>query len=203
MKTRTKALLLFLGAILLVVCTVFGTLAYLTSTDEVINSFTVGKVKITLDEAKVDEYGVAEVPEVRVKANSYKLIPGHEYTKDPTVTVVAQSEACYVYVKVVNGISAYEDDANTIAAQIAAKGWAALDGVANVFYKSVDAESAKTGTTLDVFDGFEIATDADWSALTEEQIAQLKVSVTAYAVQTDGFGDAKAAWDATFGVPTP
>ena len=58
MKTKTKALALALCAVLLVVSTVFVTMAYLTSkTDVVTNTFTVGKVTITLDEAKVDEYG--------------------------------------------------------------------------------------------------------------------------------------------------
>ena len=54
MKTRSKALVLTLCAVLLVVATVMGTMAYLTSTDTVTNTFTVGKVAITLDEAKVN-----------------------------------------------------------------------------------------------------------------------------------------------------
>ena len=100
MKTRSKALLLTLCAVVLVVATVFGTMAYLTSTDEVKNTFTVGKVAIKLDEAKVDENGVAVTPAERVKANTYKLMPGHTYTKDPTVTVLSGSENSYVRMKV-------------------------------------------------------------------------------------------------------
>ena len=41
MKTRSKALLLTLCAVLLVAASVLGTMAYLTSTDEVTNTFTV------------------------------------------------------------------------------------------------------------------------------------------------------------------
>lgn len=100
MKTRSKALLLTLCAIALVVATVFGTMAYLTSTDEVVNTFTVGKVAITLDEAKVNADGTAVTPAERVKANSYKLMPGHTYTKDPTVIVLEGSEESYVRMKV-------------------------------------------------------------------------------------------------------
>ena len=100
MKTRSKALLLTLCAVVLVVATVFGTMAYLTSTDTVTNTFTVGQVAITLDEAKVDTNGAAVTPAERVKANTYKLMPGHTYTKDPTVTVKTGSEESYVRMKV-------------------------------------------------------------------------------------------------------
>ena len=100
MKTRSKALLLSLCAVALVVATVFGTMAYLTSTDKVVNTFTVGNVQIKLDEAKVNADGTRFEPAERVKENSYKLLPGHTYTKDPTVTVLEGSEAAYVRLKV-------------------------------------------------------------------------------------------------------
>lgn len=100
MKTKSKALLLTLCAVLLVAASVMGTMAYLTSTDEVNNTFTVGNVKITLDEAKVNTDGTLATPAERVKANEYKLLPGHTYTKDPTVTVIKGSESSYVRMKV-------------------------------------------------------------------------------------------------------
>ena len=87
MKKKTKALMLVLCAVLLVTASVLGTMAYLTSTDEVVNTFTVGQVAITLDEAKVNPDGTAVTPAERVKANAYHLLPGHAYTKDPTVHV--------------------------------------------------------------------------------------------------------------------
>lgn len=100
MKTKSKALLLTLCAVLLVAASVLGTMAYLTSTDEVNNTFTVGSVAITLDEAEVDENGTPVEPAARVKSNEYKLMPGHTYTKDPTVTVEKGSESSYVRMKV-------------------------------------------------------------------------------------------------------
>ena len=100
MKTKSKALLLTLCAVLLVAASVMGTMAYLTSTDKVENTFTVGNVKITLDEAKVNTDGTPVTPAERVKANEYKLLPGHTYTKDPTVTVKAGSESSYIRMKV-------------------------------------------------------------------------------------------------------
>lgn len=99
MKKTTKALLLTLCAVLLVAASVMGTVAYLTASDSVQNTFTVGKVKINLDEAKVTEDG-KPVGTDRVKANNYKLIPGATYTKDPTVTVLNGSVESYVRMKV-------------------------------------------------------------------------------------------------------
>ena len=104
-KTKTKALLMSLCAVLLVAASVLGTMAYLTDSKDVKNTFTVGKVAIKLDEAKVDENGTQVVdkdgnPVARVTENEYKLLPGHTYVKDPTVTVLKPSVASYVRMKV-------------------------------------------------------------------------------------------------------
>lgn len=96
-----KKILVACLCVALAVLTVAGTtLAYLTSADKVENTFTVGNVKITLDEAKVTTDGTPVEGADRVKANDYKLMPGHTYTKDPTVTVVKGSEEAYVRLKV-------------------------------------------------------------------------------------------------------
>ncbi len=99
-KTKTKALLMSLCAVLLVAASVLGTMAYLTAHDEVKNTFTVGNVSINLDEAKVTTDGKVVEGAKRVHSNEYKLLPGHTYTKDPTVTVKAGSEESYVRMKV-------------------------------------------------------------------------------------------------------
>ena len=207
MKTRNKALVLTLCAVLLVVATVMGTMAYLTSTDSVTNTFTVGKVAITLDEAKVNPNGTliykedGTTPVARVKENEYKLIPGHSYTKDPTVHVAADSEDSYIFVKVENGIAPFEVAGDkAIANQIEKNQWNNLKGVTGVYYK--EYTSANAQKDLVVFENFEIAdtagsTDA-WNNVNPQNT---KVTVTAYAVQKDGFADANAAWTATFGAP--
>lgn len=100
MKKTSKALLLTICAVLLVAASVMGTMAYLTSTDKVQNTFTVGKVAIKLDEAKVGTDGTPVEGADRVKENGYKLLPGHAYTKDPTVTVLKDSVESYVRMKV-------------------------------------------------------------------------------------------------------
>ena len=200
MKKKTKALMLVLCAVLLVTASVLGTMAYLTSQDEVVNTFTVGKVAITLDEAKVNADGIAVTPAERVKQNAYHLLPGHGYTKDPTVHVQANSEDSFIFVKVENGIADYEagtEAAPTIAEQITANGWTALAGVENVYYKAY-AKSAEI-TDLPVFSNFAIADHANatdgWNSIS----AETKVTVTAYAVQQDGFTSVTEAWNATPG----
>ena len=143
-KKAKKVVALLLCAVLLVVGSVTGTMAYLTSQDSVTNTFTVGNVTITLDEKDTDnDSNTADNKEYtegvfagqkRDEANEYHLLPGKTYEKDPTVTVKAKSEDCWVFVKVENGIEDIEDD--TIVGQITTtNGWAALDGVTDVYYK--------------------------------------------------------------------
>ena len=199
MKSKKKVFMTVLCAAALVVASVLGTMAYLTSkTDTVTNTFTIGNVAITLDEAKVDTAGTpmkgdATVDSVekadRVQANNYKLIPGHSYTKDPTVHVATGSEESWLFVKVDNQISGLEATGNTtIAAQMAAKGWTLVDGTTNVY-----AYNAKVaaGQDIGVFDSFTIAGNADISNYTGKTI-----KIEAYAVQADGFDTAAKAWAA-------
>lgn len=183
-----KTLTVLLALVLVIAMSVAGTMAYLTSTDSVTNTFTVGKVKITLDETKVDEYGAADATTVtRVKENTYKLIPGHSYIKDPIVHVDADSENSWVFVKVTNDISAIIDSENTLDAQILANGWTALTGVDGVYYK--EYTKGQTDKDLKVFESFEIAGDADVSSFGGKTIV-----VNAYAIQKDGFTTPDAAW---------
>lgn len=194
-----KKLMTVLALVLVIALSFAGTYAYLTSQASVKNTFTVGKVAITMDEAKVNVDGVADNSVPRVTENSYKLMPGHEYSKDPVVHVTKDSEACYVFVKVVDEIAAIEvndatNETPNVAAQIAANNWTALEGVDNVYYKQVSAAEAKAGINLNVFEGFKIIdtiTNTDLAAYNGKTI-----TVTAYAIQADGFTTAIAAWTA-------
>lgn len=195
MKTKSKALLMTLCAVLLVAASVLGTMAYLTSTTgEVKNTFSIGKINITLDEAKVDKYGVAVTPAERVNGNEYKLVPNHEYKKDPTVHVKGDSENSYIFVKVENGITAIEAD-TTIASQMTTKGWQALPGVANVYYQEYTKKTADEDFV--VFESFTVKNDVSEDTLKDYENAS--ITITAYAVQQDGFTDAADAWGKTFG----
>lgn len=81
MKNAKKIVMGGVAALALVTASVMGTMAYLQSSDSVNNTFTVGNVKITLDEAKTNDNGDGtEVAGAkRVKTNTYKLMPGHTY----------------------------------------------------------------------------------------------------------------------------
>lgn len=89
MNKLGKALLIGGGAAVLVTGSVLGTLAFLTDSEQAVNTFTVGKVSMSLAETDVDNDG-------DTLANEYRLVPGMEYTKDPTVTIDAGSEQAYV-----------------------------------------------------------------------------------------------------------
>lgn len=61
------------------------------------NTFTVGQIGLTLDETKVERnVVVADAPRVE-SGNTYILYEGAVLPKDPTVTVKAESENCYVF----------------------------------------------------------------------------------------------------------
>ena len=186
MKTRSKALLLTLCAVLLVTASVLGTMAYLTSQDTVTNTFSVGSVAIKLDEAKANLDGSLVEGAARVKANSYKLLPGHTYNKDPIVHVDPTSENCYLFVKVANEITAIEGE-TTVAAQMTAKGWVAVDGVTGVYvYTQSNAPAVVAGgSNVTVFDNFTISGTVDNAKLATYN--NKTITVTAYAIQADGF----------------
>ena len=203
MKTRSKALLLILCAMLLLVASALGTVAYLTVQDTVTNTFSVGKVDATLIEGSAGKRSMrARSTGAPVDENDHILMPGHTYTKDHTIHVDAVSEDSYIFVKVENGIASYEAASSAeeggyriIADQITANGWTALESAADVYYREYVKSS--TGSDFAVFDTFKIADNANdaesWGS------CDAQVVVTAYAVQKDGFDTASAAWMATFG----
>ena len=197
MKTRKlrKFLMLLASALLLVSVTVGATVAYLTDKTEVVtNTFSVGNVALSLDETDVDLYGVKD-SETRVTENAYKLIPGHTYTKDPTVHVAAGSEEGYLFVKVVDEIVNIQDD-TTIAAQMAANGWTALPAiegvdVSNIYYHNTKVNAQTEAKDIKVFETFKIKGNVDVAGY-----AGKTITVQAYMVQADGFADAPAAYKA-------
>lgn len=185
MKKTSKALLLSLCAVLLVTASVLGTMAYLTSQNQVVNTFTVGNVAITLDEKDVDNSTPGEND--RDKANAYKLMPGHNYEKDPIVHVDANSEDCYLFVKVVNKIANIEDE-KTVAQQMTEKGWVAVDAANGIYVYTTDKTNPAVvtkGSNITVFENFTIAGNVDNTTLAT--YADKTITVNAYAIQADGF----------------
>lgn len=217
MKSKHKALLLSMCAVLLVAVSVFGTLAYLTDTDAVTNTFTVGSVGLKLDEADVKPDGSYETNhDSRVQENTYHLLPGHTYYKDPTVTVDAGSEDAYVRMIVtvenIDKLKAALTDAKyygtdgTFLLQSLCGGWDPAtwvyegytaegdNGIYEFRYKEIVAKSENATVLDDLFETITLPGE-----ITNESIKDLntvKIIVNAHAIQADGFDTDDAAWTA-------
>ena len=160
------------------------TFAFLVDkTDPIVNTFTVGNVDITLTETD-------PTPENTADENKYKMVPGNTIAKDPTVTVKANSEACWLFVKVDESANAKD-----FIEYSAAAGWTTVNdigGIEGVYYRKVemsdadqafkilagDAVTVKSSVTKDAIDA--LYTDG---AINEEALPTL--TFTAYAVQYD------------------
>ena len=212
MKTARKVLIIALCAVLLVSISVMGTMAYLTSKDSVTNTFTVGKVAIKLDEAKANADGTLVQGAGRVDANSYKLLPGQTYNKDPMVTVLKDSEKSYIRMTVTVSKAEELDAIFAPAGASLLSIFNGYDGATWLYkgdtdnadntrtyefwYKAiVPATDDKTTTDLDaLFDSITVPGE-----ITNDQLATIKdmtITVNAYAIQADGFDTAAAAWTA-------
>jgi predicted ribosomally synthesized peptide with SipW-like signal peptide len=186
------------AAVTLVVVSVLGTVAYLTSSAAVSNVFTIGNVGIIMDESKVDQDGHVISGGGRVDTNTYKLVPNKKYTKDPVITVNAGSTPSWLFVLVRNDIEKIEivsDDGDkmTIAEQMLANGWkvytTASTGKVYVYCGTNTELTPKAVGSVDeekykLFDYFYLDPNANVSAY-----GAAKVTLTAVAIQSDGFND--------------
>ena len=174
-----------------------------------VNTFTVGKVNITLDEADVNEDGTEIVGADRVKENNYHLIPGKTYIKDPTLTVKANSEDSYVRLLVtLNCASQFEaiydpNKANLISifngynAENLIFNGVTRNNTENTItyefrYKEI-VDKASTDTVLDaLFDS--ITVPGTFNSEDMASIADLEITVVGHAIQAVGFENEADAW---------
>lgn len=172
-----KTFVAMLALVLVIGCAVGGTVAWLTAqTDSVVNTFTYGDINIDLKETT---------------GNDYKIIPGVDIEKDPKVIVKANSEACWLFVKV-------KKEGTFVTNKVTyfiADDWKKLNGTENVYYREVDA--ATTDLEFNVLKDNKVTvseklTKAEVKNITAEN--QPKLTFTAYAVQQDGIADADTAW---------
>ena len=218
---KKKSILMAAIAVMLVaVLVVGGTLAYFTDTKTATNTFTVGDVKIKLDESNVNDPSGD-----RVTSNEYTgMLPGIQYKKDPVVTNTGKNDA---YVRAVvtiengmNWMGLYNENVWTAPQEEAfmklicdklGAGWSieniayvtnaergSTDFVATLKYtgvlKSGDATSA-------MFENIMLPANATTNDITT-RVAQngvFHIDVVAQAIQADGFtswNDAFKAFDA-------
>ena len=168
---KKKSLALVLALAMIVVCVVGGTLAWLIDkTDPVTNTFTYGDIDITLAETT---------------GTSYKMIPGYTIDKNPKVTVLADSEKCYLFVKVVKSTNFDNFMTCTIA-----DGWTALTGVNGVYYREVETSTANQEFAVLKDNQVTVSGDvtkAMLNGLTEA--TQPTLTFTAYACQYNNSND--------------
>lgn len=165
---KVKALATLAASALVVGCVVGGTLAWLTdTTDPVTNTFTTSNIDIDLTETTGGD------------RKEYKMVPGYTIEKDPTVTVEAGSEACYLFVKVEES-----ENFDTYLSYKMADGWTALDDVDNVYYREVVA--SEDNANFSVLKNNEVHVSDE---VTQDQMASLSddnyptLTFTAYASQ--------------------
>ena len=106
---KKKITAIFLCVALVAIAVVGASLAYFTDTKSATNTFTMGNVKITLDETDVTNPTGA-----RVTSNEYAVYPGAVVTKDPIVHNVG-ANAAYIRATVnvsnwMNLVAAYYPD---------------------------------------------------------------------------------------------
>ena len=177
-KTRSamRRMLFTLALVLVVaVASVGGTIAWLTaSTTPVINTFTVGDINIELKET----------------TTNYKMVPGNTIAKDPKVTVKANSESCWLFVKI-------EKSANlsNFITYAVADDWTALAGVDGVYYREVSNDAADQDFAVLKNNQVKVI-----ETVTKQQLEAVKtenkptLTFTAYAVQKDNVSSATEAW---------
>lgn len=230
MKKR-KILALCLIVCLLATAVVGGTLAYFTDTDEQVNTFTAGKVDITLDEAVVEKDGNGNLVATNDRTTdnqTYRLYPAQTVTKDPTITVAADSEQAYVAAVVtvkgdihsLIGVEGYDNiDITKLASgglmadpaqQVT--GWNNLPMVYEtdkcVIYQAAD----KANNTWELYVFVKAAQNAGdavtlfdtltipaaWDNAEMAKINGMTIEVKAYATQTNSFADCFTAMTAAF-----
>ena len=186
-SVSSRAFIALLALVLVIGCVAGGTVAWLVATtDTVTNTFTYGKIDITLTE----NAGGTE--------KQFKIIPGTDITKDPKVTVTAGSEACWLFVKVeeVGAISTLTTDPVHYAIDT---GWAQLkdkDGkdVSGVYYRLVDAVDNDTAFNVLKDNKIIVSGELTKETINGYAVQQPTLTFTAYAVQKENIDTAADAW---------
>jgi predicted ribosomally synthesized peptide with SipW-like signal peptide len=201
---------------LLITSTYLFTTAYLSDSAEVVNTFTVGKVDISLDEVKVNEKGEPVGDEDgdgendrTTEGNKYHLIPGKKYEKDPTLYLEKGSEDAYIRMLVTLNCykelsELYEDE---FYLQYFVEGWnpeiwqytnkTAVDEEANTiayefrYHKTCSAKDEKIALEA-LFTQFVVPAQLTGAEL--QTLNDFKMSVEGHAIQKSGFDDADTAW---------
>ena len=187
-RTVSIKIAALIAAIVLVIgCTAGGTVAWLVSKpDPITNVFTVGNINAELTET------------AKTETTEFKIVPGVDIAKDPVATVTANSEDCYLFVKLTeeNWPTFTEAGSNTRKVKYEIEnGWIKLkDGV---YYREVTKNDTED-QAFHVLQGDKVTVS---NTLTKENANDIqnagdpKLTVAVYAVQKEGMGSANKAWE--------
>lgn len=169
-----KKVIISVLAMALVLCLgIGGTLAWLQAkTEPLVNTFTYGDINITLTETT---------------GTQYKMIPGGTITKDPKVTVKADSEASWLFVKIEKS-----SNFDSFMSFTVADGWTKLDSVDGVYYREVSTSTADQNFAVLKDNKISVPNTVTKEAL--KDASGLTLTFTAYAVQSDNVDTAAEAW---------
>ena len=192
MKKKTFAIILAL--VLAFGAVIGGTIAYITATtDDVINTFTVGDINIELKEHEINADGALTTDETTA-INTYKIIPGTDLNKDPFLRVKAESEACWVFVKIT------EENWSTKLTYTVDDGWTELTSAAGtgfkVYYKEQAATTADVELNILANKKIVVSSELTKTELEAMKTAAPKLTFTGYAIQKENVADAATAWAA-------
>lgn len=186
--TTVKKLVIAVVVLSLVLLGTIGTaLAFLVAESEVVtNTFTYGKIELELWENLVDEDGELTEDKTYEGIEYLNIVPGDTVNKNPTATVKAGSEDCYVYVRVENNlVSTAVNAVNPVATLDIKPEWEKIgaDGDTVTLYRYT-ADPQQPGD-FNVFEHVTFSAD-----LTVEDVATLKdiqdaIVIKAYAHQSD------------------
>lgn len=169
---KRKLSIYLIATAILLCCAVGGTIAWLTDqTESVKNTFTFGDINITLDETTTD----------------YKMVPGNTISKDPKVTVKANSEACWLFVKVEES----DNFANFMTYSIAS-GWTKLED--GVYYREIATSTSDQAFGILTNNQVTVLDTVTKEMFNDSNFVKPTLTFTAYAVQKDNISTATAAW---------
>lgn len=195
---KNKKLLITIACLTVILCTlVTGTIAWLTAkTPSITNTFAPSSIGLALSETT---------------GTNYKMVPGKAIPKDPVVTVTANSEACYLFVKIekANDFDAFMEYAVDTS-------WTELTTGSGIYYRQVAASNADqkfgllasgeltineqtyTWTNNQVLVRPDVTKDMMKSLYNDDGTVKTSavptLTFTAYAIQSEGFTNATAAW---------
>lgn len=184
-----KLVALLLALTLVIGCVAGGTVAWLTANGgTVTNTFTFGDINIKLTESENLDL---------------KVVPGKTIAKDPKVTVLANSEACWLFVTV------KAENWNDKLTYDIATGWTELTdtGIADgtkVYWRKVDATTTADSEPIYILAGegegdlkngvVNVSTDLTKTEVDAMNGKKPTLTFTAYAVQQDGIENVADAW---------